>query len=160
MEYAAAMRDLAAERNARRSVEVAQPSDPALLQLDVDKARAELGVIEDRERHLTVTAPIGGIVTRILAAPGEMIFLRDPLFEVSDAATLDVRGTIAPELVRHVRAGMAAEVKIFTVPPRRFTTTIRTVTPAVDAGGAAVVVSVSNPDGALQPGTPATITVR
>lgn len=160
MEYAAAMRDLAAERSVRRTVEVAQPGDPALLQLDVEKARAELGVIEDRQRLLSVTAPIAGVVTRVLVQPGQTIFPRDPLFEVSDAATLDVRGAIAPELARHVRAGMAAEVKIFTVPPRRFNTTITHVVPAADAAGAAVVVSVSNPDGVLQPGTPATITVR
>lgn len=161
MEYAAANRDLAAERNARRTVaEVAQPSDPALLQLDVDKARAELGVIEDRQQHLRVTAPIAGVITRILAKPGEMIFPRDPLFEVSDSSTLEVRGPIAPELVRHVQAGTPTEVQIFTVPPRRFNTTVRQVIPAADAAGATVVVSVSNPDGVLQPGTSATITLR
>ena len=161
MEYAAAMRDLAAERKvATRTVDAALPSDPALLQLDVQKARAELGVIEDRQRQLSVTAPIAGVVTRVYAAPDSSIFPRDPLFDVSDSSTLEVRGPIAPELARHVRAGMPAEVKIFTVPPRRFNTAIRNVLPAADAAGATIVVSVSNPDGVLQPGTPATITVR
>jgi multidrug resistance efflux pump len=160
MEYAAAERDLAAERNVRQRAEMVQPTDPGLLRLDLEKARAEMAVVEDRKRQLTVVAPIGGVVTRILASTGETIFPRDPLFEVTNASTLDVRGLVAPELLRHVKPGMPVDVKVFTVPPRRFTAAIRNVVPPTDSGGATIVVPITNPDGVLQPGTPATITVR
>jgi membrane fusion protein (multidrug efflux system) len=159
MEYAAAQRDLAAERNARQQAEVAAPSDPALLKLDLERARAEAAVVEDRRRQLTVTAPIAGVVSRIFASAGETIFPRDPILEITNAATLEVRGVIAPELLRHVRAGMPVDVKVFTVPPRRFSATIRNITPPT-AEGAAIVVVIANPEGVLQPGTAATITVR
>jgi multidrug resistance efflux pump len=151
-ELAAAMRDAAAS--------AASPSDPALLQLDAEKARAEEALAADRKKLLTVVAPIGGVITRIVTAEGEGVFPRDPLLEIANAATLDVRGAVAPELLRYVRPGLPVEVKIFTVPPRRFSVTIRNVLPATDDAGAALVVSVPNPDGALQPGTPALITVR
>lgn len=161
IEYDAAVRDLRAERkNLANASAQTQSSDPALLQLDLERARAEVAILEDRVRQLQVAAPIGGVVTRILAAPGDTIFPRDPLLEVTDASTLEVRGTIAPELLRHVRAGMPVEVKIFTVPPRRFRSSIKTVIPPAAGAGATISVPVSNPDGVLQPGTTAIITVR
>jgi membrane fusion protein (multidrug efflux system) len=160
IEYAAAKRDLNAERRAAQNVNVAQPGDPALLQLDVDRARAEAAVIEERQKQLRVVAPMNGVITRVLAAPGDAIYPRDPLVEVTDTSTLEVRGTIAPELLRHVRAGMPVDVKVFTVPPRRFSASIKTVAPPSDANGAMISVPVSNPDGVLQPGTSAIITVR
>jgi multidrug resistance efflux pump len=151
-ELAAAMRDAAAG--------AALPSDPTLLQLDAEKARAEEALAADRKKLLTVVAPIAGVITRIVTAEGEGVFPRDPLLEIANTATLEVRGAVAPELLRYVRPGLPVEVKIFTVPPRRFIETIRNVLPATDDAGAALVVSVPNPDGALQPGTPALITVR
>lgn len=162
IEYDAAVRDLRAERKNLENANAAQTQsgDPALLQLDVERARAEMAILEDRSRQLQVAAPIGGIVTRLLAAPGDTIFPRDPLLEITDASTLEVRGTIAPELLRHVRAGMPVEVKVFTVPPRRFRASIKTVIPPAAGAGATISVPVSNPDGVLQPGTTAIITVR
>ncbi|HEX7830763.1 MAG TPA: efflux RND transporter periplasmic adaptor subunit [Thermoanaerobaculia bacterium] len=161
LEYAAARRDLNAERKSLESSQVAaQAIDPALMKLDVDRARAELAVIEDRERQLRVLAPIAGIVTRIQAAPGDSIYPRDPLLEITDASTVEVRGAIAPELLRHVRPGLPVEVKVFTVPPRRFQAQIKTVVPPAAGGGATISVPISNPDGVLQPGTTAIITVR
>ncbi|HEX7807581.1 MAG TPA: efflux RND transporter periplasmic adaptor subunit, partial [Thermoanaerobaculia bacterium] len=161
LEYAAARRDLNAERKSLESSQVAaQAIDPALMKLDVDRARAELAVIEDRERQLRVLAPIAGIVTRIQAAPGDSIYPRDPLLEITDASTVEVRGAIAPELLRHVRPGLPVEVKVFTVPPRRFQAQIKTVVPPAAGSGATISVPISNPDGVLQPGTTAIITVR
>lgn len=162
-EYTMATRELAAERAAMQNAAASeQPAttDPELLRLDVDKARAELALIEDRQKQLVLTAPMAGTVTRVLGNAGESVYPRDPLVEIANSATLDVRGTIAPELVRYVRAGMPVEVKVLTVPPRRFTANIRSIAPAADAAGPTLVVSVPNPDGVLQPGTPAVITVR
>ncbi len=152
-EYAAATRELAAQS-------AAPPADPGLLQLDAEKARAEEALANDRRKLLTVTAPIGGVITRIVTAEGDGVYPRDPLLEVASAATLEVRGPVAPELLRYVRPGMAVDVKVFTVPPRLFSETVRNVIPATDDTGATLVVSVPNPDGVLQPGTPALITVH
>ena len=69
-----------------------------------------------------------------------------------------MRAQIAPELTRYVRVGLPVEVKIFTVPPRRFTTPVRNVIPG--AGGATVILDLPNPDGVLQAGQNAVVTVR
>jgi multidrug resistance efflux pump len=159
LEHAAALRDLAAMRQSRDSAGAVALADPELLRLEVEKARLDLAVVEGRQRQMSVTAPMSGRA-RLRVASGDLVFPRDPLVDITDATTLDVRGSIAPELLRHIRAGAPVEVKVFSVPPRRFAASVRTVVPPSDPGGAALLVAVPNPDSALQPGTPAMITVR
>lgn len=155
-EYAAALRDYLAERE-RASVKVIE-TDTSLLQLELEKARAEEAFVNERKSLLRVTAPIGGVVTRVHARAGETIFTRDPVVEIANNATVEVRGAIAPELVRYVRNGMPVEVKVFTVPPRRFTVPVKAVVPA--ATGATLVIDLPNPDSVLQTGQQALITVK
>jgi len=155
-EYAAALRDYLAERE-RASIKVVQ-TDTSLLQLELEKAKAEEAFVNERKSLLRVVAPIGGVVTRVHARAGESIFTRDPVVEIANNATVDVRGAIAPELVRYVRAGMPVEVKVFTVPPRKFTVPVKAVVPA--PSGATLVVDLPNPDAALQTGQQAMITVK
>ncbi len=155
-EYAAALRDYLAEKE-RASIKVVQ-TDTSLLQLELDKARADEAVVSERKSLLRVVAPIGGVITRVHARVGDSIFPRDPVVEIANNATVDVRGAIAPELVRYVRAGVPVEVKVFTVPPRKFTVPVKRVVPG--AGGAVLVVDLPNPDGVLQVGQQAVITVK
>lgn len=155
-EYAAALRDWLSERE-RASIRVVQ-TDTALLQLELEKAKAEEAFVTERKSLLSVVAPIGGVITRVHTRPGESIFTRDPVAEISDNSVVDVRGQIAPELVRYVRTGMPVEVKVFTVPPRKFTVPVKAVVPG--AGGATLVVDLPNPDAVLQAGQQALITVK
>ncbi|HEV8657289.1 MAG TPA: hypothetical protein VGS96_01565, partial [Thermoanaerobaculia bacterium] len=67
-------------------------------------------------------------------------------------------------LLRYVKPGMRVEVKVFSVPPRNFVDEIEYVIPvqgaASESRAAAVVVSIPNPDGSLQPNTEALLTLR
>jgi membrane fusion protein (multidrug efflux system) len=155
-EYAAALRDLLAERD-RAQVELPR-TDTGLLQLELEKARTELALIDDRRSMLNIAAPIGGVVTRVHARAGDNVYVRDPIVEIANNTTAIVRGQIAPELMRHVRPGMPMEVKVFTVPPRRFTVPVRAVIPG--SGGAVIAFELPNPDGVLQAGQQALITVK
>lgn len=155
-EYAAALREYLAERE-RASIKVVQ-TDTSLLQLELEKAKAEEAFVNERKSLLRVVAPMGGVVTRVQARAGETIYTRDPVVEISNNTTVDVRGTIAPELMRYVRPGMPVEVKVFTVPPRRFNVPVKAVIPA--PAGATIVVDLPNPDSVLQTGQQAMITVK
>jgi multidrug resistance efflux pump len=155
-EYAAALRDWLSEHE-RGSMKVVQ-TDTSVLQLELEKAKAEERFVADRKSLLNVTAPIGGMVTRVPVQPGESVFTRDTVADIANNANVQVRGDIAPELVRYVRAGRQVEVKIFTVPPRRFMVPVRNVVPG--NGGATMIVDVPNPDGVLQVGQQALITVK
>lgn len=155
-EYASALRDWLVERE-RASQKVIQ-TDTGVLQLELERAKAEVVFATERRALLDVKAPIGGIVTRVHTRAGESIFTRDPVVEIANTATVEVRGLIAPELTRYVRRGMPVETKVFTVPPRRFTVPIKNVLPA--AGGATLIVELPNPDGVLQEGQSAVVTVK
>lgn len=155
-EYASALRDWLVERE-RASQKVIQ-TDTGVLQLELERAKAEVAFATERRALLDVKAPIGGVVTRVHARVGESIFTRDPVVEIANTATVEVRGLIAPELTRYVRRGMPVEAKVFTVPPRRFTVPIKNVLPA--AGGATLIVELPNPDGVLQEGQSAVVTVK
>lgn len=155
-EYAAALRDWLVERE-RASQKVVQ-TDTGILQLELERAKAELAFATDRRMLLDVKAPIAGTVTRVAARVGESVFPRDPIVEIADTTKVELRGTIAPELMRYVRAGTPVEVKVFTVPPRRFTVPVRNVLPG--NGGATLIVELPNPDGVLQAGQTAVVTVK
>ncbi|HEX6099543.1 MAG TPA: efflux RND transporter periplasmic adaptor subunit [Thermoanaerobaculia bacterium] len=151
-EYAVALRDWLVERE-RASQKVIE-TDNSILQLELDRAKAELAFATERRTLLEVRAPISGVVTRVAARPGETIFPRDPVVEIANNATVEVRGTIAPELQRYVRTGMPVEVKVMTVPPRNYTVPIKNVLPGT------LVVELPNPEGALTAGQTAVITVK
>ncbi|HUR79128.1 MAG TPA: efflux RND transporter periplasmic adaptor subunit [Thermoanaerobaculia bacterium] len=154
--YAAALRDSLNERE--RATQHVLQTDTGLLQLELERAQAELAYASDRRALLEVKAPMGGIVTRVVARPGQNIFPRDPIVEIANTATVEVRGTIASELTRYVRVGLPVETKVFTVPPRRFTVPVKNVLPG--NGGATLVVELPNPDGVLQEGQTAVVTVK
>lgn len=155
-EYAAALREWLGERE-RASMKVVE-QDTSVLQLELEKARADQAFAADRKSLLVVKAPIDGVVTRVAARSGESVFTRDTIAEIANTTTVEVRAQIAPELMRYVHAGMNVEVKIFTVPPRRFTVPVRNVLPG--PAGATLVVELPNTDGVLQAGQSAVITVR
>lgn len=155
-EYNSALRDWLAERE--HATVSAVRTDTGLLQLELEKARTEEALAADRRSLLTVVAPIAGTVTRVNARAGESVFPRDTIAEITDNTKAQVRAAIAPELMRYVRVGMPLQVKVFTVPPRRFTAPVRAVVPA--ASGATLLIDLPNPDGVLQPGQQAAITVK
>jgi len=158
VEVAAARRDWMAERDRRMTVP--EQSDPSLLQMELERAKADLAVAEDRKAQLTLAAPAAGIVSRVLVKAGDRVFPRDPLLEISNASSVRVTAQVAPELIRYLHAGQLVDVQVLTIPPHRFRERIAQVIPPGSAGGPAVVVHVPNPDRMLQPGTPAVIAVR
>lgn len=157
-EYAAAMRDWLAERE-RATTKVVR-TDTTVLELELERAKAEAKFLEERQSLLQVKAPMAGTVTRVHVREGDNIYLRDPIIDIANMSTVDVRAPIAPELLRHVRAGSPVEVKVLTIPPRRFTQPVTRIIPSGAGGGPALVITLPNPDGVLQPGQNATVTVR
>ena len=166
VEYLAALRDYGNERRAASGA-VPAPAvtdDSELLQLERQRLLAEQKFALYRQSLLAVRAPFAGVVTRLHVTRGQAVYPRDPIAEVSDLATLQVRGGIAADLLRYVRPGMKVDVKILSTPVRTFADEIDAIVPA-PAGGAAsalpeLVITIPNPDASLQPNTEAIITLR
>ena len=166
VEYLAALRDY---NNERRVATVPAAGgnrayERELLQAEAARAAADERFAAQRESLLHLVSPISGTVTRLHVKPGQSVYPRDPIADVSDISTLHVVGEIATELLPYVKAGTSVNVRVLSVPPRTFSDEVEYVTPVTgtgpQAGPAAVVVAIPNPDGTLQPNTPAVITVR
>jgi multidrug resistance efflux pump len=158
-ELAIAQRDLNAELDRGAAPQVA-PDDPRLLQAEADRARADLTFAEYRQTQLVITAPVAGTIAKLRVTQGADVYARDPIAEVVDSSMARVEARIAPELLRFVRTGKAVDVRLMTIPPRRFREPITRVVQPAGEGGAAIMVNVPNPDRMLQPGTPAVITIQ
>jgi multidrug resistance efflux pump len=116
--------------------------------------------VEPRQSLLTITAPAAGTIARLRIAPGRDVYTRDVVVDIVDARSASVQAAIAPELLHYIRTGQAVDVKLMTIPARRFREPIsRIVQPSSDTG-AAIFVNIPNPDRMLQPGTPANITIQ
>jgi len=164
IEYLAALRDYNNERRGAPAGAPAGEGDRELLTLERQKTSAEERFATQRQSLLRITSPLAGVVTRLYIAPGQSVFPRDPIADVANVTSLQVRGTIAPELVRYVRPGMRVDVKILSIPVRTFADEIEAVLPMEASGtgarGGTIIVIVPNPDGSLQPNTEALITLR
>ena len=158
-ELAAAIRDLDAERDRAAGPPAALP-DSGLLQAELERARADQTFAEHRKSQLVIRAPASGTIARLRVAAGTDVYTRDTIAEIVDGSTARVQAQVAPELLRFVQAGRPVDVKLMTVPPRRFREPIARVIPPGAEGGSSIVVNIPNPDRMLQPGTPAVITIQ
>lgn len=163
VEYLAALRDYNNERRAASGV-APVAADGELLRIEHQKQAAETHFAAERQSLLRITSPIGGTITRFHVSRGQNVFPRDPIADVSDTSSLQVRGSVAPELLRYIKPGMPVDVKILSVPPRTFADEIESVAAVQGIGAesrsAIVVVTITNPDGSIQPNTEALITLR
>jgi HlyD family secretion protein len=159
-ELSVAVRDLDAERERAQPVLSAPPADTAVVEAELERARADLALAEHRQSQLVIKAPASGTIARLRVAVGADVYARDPIAEIVDGASARVQAQLAPELLRFVQPGRAVDVKLMTIPPRRFREPIARVMPPGGDGGSSIVVNIPNPDRMLQPGTPALITIQ
>jgi multidrug resistance efflux pump len=161
--YLFAQRDYNSERRAAVGAPVVS-DDLELLRIEKQKADAEASFASSRQAQLRIVSPIKGTVTRLHVTPGQSVYPRDPIADVSNLSSMVVQGEVAPELLRYLKAGMAVDVKIYSVPPRVFAEEIDSIRPvqtgASGSPSATVIVTIANPDGSLQPNSQATITLR
>jgi len=160
-ELAFAQRDLESLQEQRSApAPVAAATSPAMLQVEEDRARADLALAEHRQSLLSIDAPAAGTLTNLRVAVGRDVYARDPIADIVDARSARVRASIAPELLNYVRVGQLVDVKLMTIPSRRFREPIaRVIQPGAESG-AAIIVNIPNPDRMLQPGTPAMLTIQ
>jgi multidrug resistance efflux pump len=164
VEYLAALRDYRNER--RLPAGEAFIDDREVLQIERQKIVADQKFAVHRQSLLSIRSPFAGVVTRLLVTAGQPVYPRDPIADVADLSTLQVRAGIAADLLRFVRPGMRVDVKVLSTPVRTFADEIDAIIPASQAaaGGEAalptVVITIPNPDFSLQANTEAIVTLR
>lgn len=126
----------------------------------VDTARAQLQAAQASVdtmkvglRDASLVAPIGGIVAKRHAVPGEKVSAEQPLLTIVDLGKLELAGSVGTHEVSRLAPGMAVEVQVegfgSTVPGR-----IARIAPAAEPGtrSIGVTIEIANPKEAFRAG--------
>ena len=144
----------------------------AVAEAQVRQVEAAVGLIDAQIAQLTLTAPMGGIVTSRNGQTGETASAGAPLLTIANLDEVTLVIYIPETRVGQVQVGQGVEVQVDSFPERTFLGQIASI-----AGEAeftprnvqtqeervnlvfAVKVRIPNADGALKPGMPADATI-
>ncbi|MFO1088139.1 MAG: efflux RND transporter periplasmic adaptor subunit [Hyphomicrobiales bacterium] len=107
-------------------------------QMVVDEAHGRLARAEravelatNALAYATLTAQADGVVTAIVAEPGQVVSAGQPVVKVARAGEFEAEVAVPETLVSAVNAGQAT-VELWAVPGRRYTATLRELSPMAD----------------------------
>jgi cobalt-zinc-cadmium efflux system membrane fusion protein len=115
--------------------------------------RAALAGMNARGSLLTMTAPIGGVITDRKATLGEAVERSMLLFVIQNLGTVMVLANVPEQEVAHVRVGQPVEVSVPAYPGNRFPGVVQSMAGSVDEKTRALPVRclVENRGGRLRP---------
>lgn len=136
----------------------AQRAEIALAELRREDASMKLKVATDRLAGATIKALSPGVVTELLAHPGDQVYGGAPLIRLAVLDPLLVEVQIAPALVNALRPGTSATVTLPGIPSEQVSGTISAVNPIPNRNGTHTVqVRFENRAGHLLAGQPAEV---
>jgi membrane fusion protein, copper/silver efflux system len=125
-----------------------------LLGLDARQIEAleQRGQVED---HVTVAAPVSGVVIERLAAVGDYVDTGQPIYRLADLSQLWVQLEVYESNLQRLEVGQKVHFSTQSRPGERFEGTVAFIDPALSdrTRTARVRVDIANPDGRLKPGT-------
>jgi len=109
--------------------------------------------------RLTLSAPIGGVVTELGAREGMTVASGAPLFRINGLATVWVNAEVPENLAAEVRPGAAVEASTPALPGKIFKGKVGAILPEVNAATRTLKtrIELANPAGRLVPGMFATV---
>jgi Cu(I)/Ag(I) efflux system membrane fusion protein len=112
--------------------------------------------------RMTVTAPIGGVVTELNAREGMTVTTGAPLFGINGLHTVWVNAELPENAAALVRPGTPAQARSPALPGKTFTGKVGSVLPEISADTRTIQarIELANPSGELVPGMFATVSLR
>lgn len=135
--------------------------------LTIDAARDRLRLLgleprqieslEQRGRvadHVTIHAPVSGVVIERLAAVGDYVETGEPIYRLVDLSRLWAQLEVYESDLPQLAVGQQARFSAQSLPGAEFEGTVSFIDPTLDSGTrtARVRVDIENPDGRLKPG--------
>lgn len=119
----------------------------------------ERGTIAD---HITIKAPVGGLVTHRHVSQGQYVMTGQPLFDIADPSRLWVVMEAYESDLAHLFIGQPVSIQADALPGEPFSGTVAFIHPEVDEHTRTlkVRVNVPNPAGRLKPGMYTRSTIR
>lgn len=104
--------------------------------------------------HVSITSPIGGIITHADVRIGQLISATDHLYHVVDPSTLWIVGDVLESDVRFLKTGQPVEANFPALPKETFSGNIDHLRLKMNrqTRTQGVVIAVENPQGHLRPG--------
>ena len=113
------------------------------------------------QSHVTLTAPIAGVVSDLSAREGMRVTSGSLLFRINGLSTVWVNAEIPESLGREVRSGDSVTARTATLPDAVFSGTVATVLPSAKLANRTAIaiasVALANPKMQLLPGTLVTV---
>jgi RND family efflux transporter MFP subunit len=124
-----------------------------------DAARAQASVSGNQAQYAELRADHAGVVTALLAEPGQVVAAGQPVVRVARPDQLDAVVAVSESRVAAVRAARAVHVSLWSAPDRVYEARIRDVAAAADPAARTYLVKVEivQPDAALQIGMTANV---
>ncbi|PKN63766.1 MAG: hypothetical protein CVU57_17680 [Deltaproteobacteria bacterium HGW-Deltaproteobacteria-15] len=129
-------------------------NDIALVEAQVNQAKATLSLYEAQLRNLIIVSPIKGGVTKRFVDPGTMVKDTTRILTLMDLSEMKMVVNVIEREFIHLKKGQPVKITINAFPDRVFSGTIQIITPALDLQSrtAEIQISIPNPDFVLKPG--------
>ncbi|MBL8447440.1 MAG: efflux RND transporter periplasmic adaptor subunit [Zoogloeaceae bacterium] len=123
------------------------------------QASAQARVADNQAAYATLRADVDGVVTAILAEPGQVLEAGSPVLRVARGVEREVLIHVAESRLRSMVVGTAVEVRPWANPDRHYAGRVRELSPAADPTTRtyAARVSVSDADDSLPLGATAVV---
>ncbi|MEP7084703.1 MAG: efflux RND transporter periplasmic adaptor subunit, partial [Betaproteobacteria bacterium] len=109
--------------------------------------------------RLTIMAPVGGVVSELIAREGMTVMAGAPLFRINGTGTIWINAEVPENVSGQVRPGVAVEATTPSVPGKVFKGKVGSILPEVNPVTRTIKarIELANPSGLLLPGMFATI---
>lgn len=143
--------------------ELADASRDKLIELGMTAEQVrELAQSGEAQTRLTIHAPIGGTVLRVLAREGRYVKKGEPIYRVADLSKVWLMLELFPEDAARLEPGQAVEARVKSLPGEKFHGRVAFIDPMVDpqTRTIGVRVEIDNAQGRLRPGDYATAAIE
>ncbi len=110
------------------------------------QARAQAEAAANQAAYTRLEAPAAGVVTAVLAEPGQVLGAGQPVFRLARPEQREVLIHVPEGRAAALRVGMPAQVRAWATPGRDYAATVREIAPAADAATRTYAVRVAVPD--------------
>lgn len=142
----------------------ANASEQQQIEASIQAQQSTLAGIEARLRRFgvqdadsgramtTIRSPLGGVVTHVTAAPGEVVDATNELFAVADISRVYVQAQVFEKDLGQIATGQVASIRVDAYPDERFTGNVVAIGDVIDpqTRTAAVRCDVANPKSLLK----------
>ena len=126
-----------------------------------EQARAVIQQLELTLADHRITAPMVGVVTARFFDPGNLSSTERPLLQLADMSRVKIIAFVTEQVLPTIHKGIVAQVRIDAYPQRRFEGVVSVVNTALSPAtrSADIEIHLDNPEGLLQPGMYARLTL-